>query len=235
MSSFLEGIFGELDIRCSERQYAAFDGYMEGVLEFNKSVNLTAIKDPEEFQIKHFADSVLVTRCSEYQSADRILDLGTGGGFPGVPLAILDPEKEFVLVDSLLKRLKIIDELTGELGISNVRTIHGRAEDLGRNAELRETFDLCVSRAVADLSVLAEYALPFVKVGGYFIAYKGSDCDAEVRNAGKAIRVLGGETVRIDKADKAGLEHNLVIIKKIKETSGKYPRTAGKPGKSPIR
>ncbi|NLD11467.1 16S rRNA (guanine(527)-N(7))-methyltransferase RsmG [Aminicella lysinilytica] len=235
MSRFLEDLFGELGIDCTEEQYDAFDGYMKGVLEFNKAVNLTAIREPEEFQIKHFADSVLVRNCGEYRSAGRILDLGTGGGFPGVPLAILDPDKEFVLVDSLLKRLKIINELTGKLGISNVNTIHGRAEDLGRKPELRESFDLCVSRAVADLSVLAEYAIPFVKVGGYFIAYKGSDCETEVRNADKAIRTLGGEILRIDKADQTGMEHSLIIIKKIKGTAGKYPRSAGKPSKSPIK
>ena len=148
----------------SEETIRKFDAYRGGILQWNEFVNLTAIRDPEEFTMKHFVDSVTCYNLPEYQDAETVLDLGTGAGFPGVPLAILSPEKEFVLVDSLNKRLKIIDELCENIGITNVKTVHGRAEDLAKNKEHREKYHICVSRAVANLSTLSEYCLPFVRM-----------------------------------------------------------------------
>lgn len=235
MSQLLKDYFSELKISCDERSYDLFDGYMEGILKYNESINLTAIKEPGEFQLKHFVDSAVIVKLDEYMAANTVIDLGTGGGFPGVPLAILSQDKNFTLADSLKKRLKVIEELTEKLGINNVNCVHGRAEEIGQNDEYRESYDLCVSRAVADLAVLAEYCLPLVKNNGYFISYKGKDIDEELDSAKKAIKVLGGEITRVDKVSVAGFDHSLIVIKKIKETPGKYPRQPGKPGKSPIK
>ncbi|MBO4235117.1 MAG: 16S rRNA (guanine(527)-N(7))-methyltransferase RsmG [Firmicutes bacterium] len=207
--------------------------YMEGILEWNEKINLTAIIEPAEFVEKHYIDSLAALKVAEFQDAERIMDLGTGGGFPGVPLAIMRPEKEFILADSIAKRLKIIDKLTMALEISNIETLHGRAEDLAHKEEYRETFDLVVSRAVAEMKVLAEYALPFVKVGGAMIAYKteGEKLDEEITAAERAIKVLGGRPSRTKKG--AG-DHVLVIIEKVKKTPPKYPRKAGTPRKEPL-
>lgn len=235
MSQLLKDYFSELKISCDERSYDLFDGYMKGILKYNESINLTAIKEPGEFQLKHFVDSAVIVKLDEYMAANAVIDLGTGGGFPGVPLAILSQDKNFTLADSLKKRLKVIEELTEKLGINNVNCVHGRAEEIGQNDKYRESYDLCVSRAVADLAVLAEYCLPLVKNNGYFISYKGKDIDEELDSAKKAIRVLGGEITRVDKVSVAGFDHSLIVIKKIKETPCKYPRQPGKPGKSPIK
>lgn len=208
-------------------------GYMEGVLSWNEKVNLTAIKEPFEFVEKHYADSLAALEIAEFKGARRILDLGTGGGFPGIPLAIMSKEKEFVLMDSLKKRLKIIDELAEELEIANVETVHGRFEDLGRDAEYRGSFDLVLSRAVAEMPVLLEYALPFVKTGKYFAAYKtaGEKLEKELSDSENAVKKLGGKLVRIKKYDK---NHAIVIVKKIKDTPSEYPRKAGTPKKNPL-
>lgn len=214
-----------------------FDAYRSGVLQWNEFVNLTAIRDPEEFTVKHFIDSVTCYNFAEYQNSEKLLDLGTGAGFPGVPLAILSPEKEFVLVDSLNKRLKIIEELCENIGISNVKTIHGRAEDLAKAPAHREKYDMCMSRAVANLSVLCEYCLPLVKPGGYMAAYKGADASKEAEEAKNAIRILGGKTCKIvDTAfDDTTDEHKILLIKKVAKTPSKYPRKAGTPAKEPLK
>ena len=157
----------------------------------------------------------------EYGAADTVLDLGTGGGFPGVPLAILTPGKQFTLIDSLQKRVRVVEEMCGEIALTNVNLQHGRAEDLGRNPRYREQFDLCLSRAVANMAVLAEYCLPFVKTGGYFVSYKGSDIEEELSAAKKAIRVLGGRIAGVEAVNTKGLGHNFVIIRK--ETSPPHP------------
>ncbi len=211
--------------------------YMEGVLRFNEEVNLTAITDREEFIIKHFYDSLMVADYTEYAHAKKIIDVGTGAGFPGIPLAIFSPEKEFTLMDSLNKRIKIISELAAEIGVKNVETVHARAEELGHNKGYRERYDLCVSRAVANLATLSEYCLPFIKVGGYFMAYKGPEPEAEIAEAKDAVETLGGEIreVRLAELIDYGISHNIVVIKKIKPTPKKYPRKAGTPSKDPIR
>lgn len=230
-------VLKRLNIEDAEKKADILIQYMECILEKNEKINLTAITDREEFVQKHFADSLRCVDAPEFIGADRIIDVGTGGGFPGIPLAVCFPEKEFVLMDSLAKRINVIREFCVRLGIENVSVVHGRAEDLGRQEGLRDAFDMCVSRAVANMSTLCEYCLPFVKSGGCFVAYKGPDCESEINDALGAIRLLGGELDRIETPeDKAqiGLNHKLVFVRKIEATSKKYPRKAGTPSKKPL-
>lgn len=208
--------------------------YMEGILFWNQKINLTAITDPADFIGKHFTDSVLCYSFREYINAKTVIDMGTGAGFPGIPLAILSGDKNFVLVDSIAKRLAVINELAGKAGIKNVTTVHGRAEDLGKNPEFRESFDLCLSRAVAGLATLSEYCLPFVKTGGHFLAYKGPVPEIEAEAASNAIRTLGGMLIRTEAVPLPGFDHHITVIGKIGETPAKYPRKAGIPAKRPI-
>ena len=216
-----------------------YDRYRQGILAWNEKVNLTAVTDPDEFEEKHYLDSLSVVGLPEYREAKTVIDVGTGGGFPGIPLALFSPEKEFLLMDSLRKRLDIIDELAAEIGISNVQTEHGRAEDLARMPEYRDQFDLCVSRAVASLPVLVELCLPFVRLGGHLIAYKGPAADQEVEEAVGAIEKLMGKFL----GERSGLipsgedssEHRLLVIRKEAPTPDTYPRRAGIPSKRPLR
>ncbi len=233
----LEKALQKLHIAYEPQMLAQFTSYMDGVLEWNEKVNLTRITDPEEFVIKHFIDSVICCGFEEFRQAGTVVDVGTGGGFPGVPLAILSPDKEYTLIDSLQKRLKIIDALCAAAGIHNVTTLHGRAEDLAADPKYRQQFDLCVSRAVANTAVLAEYCLPFIRTGGWLLAYKGPDAEAEAKEAEKAIRILGGDLTAIRSCNLAdyGLDHNILIIQKVKETPQKYPRKAGTPSKDPLK
>lgn len=235
MMEQLKKAFDHMNIPLDQKMESQFISYMDGVLLWNEKINLTAITDREEFVQKHFIDSVLCVPFDEYQKAEKVLDLGTGAGFPGVPLAIVSPEKEFTLADSLNKRLRVIDDLAGQAGILNITTVHGRAEELAKNKAFRQTFDLCVSRAVANMTVLAEYCLPFVRTGGHLLAYKGPDAEKEVKDAAKAIKILGGRLDRIQSVDLNGYAHNIIVIEKIKETPAKYPRKAGTPAKEPIR
>ena len=228
----LKVLLEQLNIKDTEEKIRTLENYMEGVLRWNEKVNLTAITDRKEFIQKHYIDSLMCAGSLEFTKASSICDVGTGGGFPGVPLAVCFPEKEFVLMDSLGKRVKIVNELCEETGICNVIAVHGRAEELARRPEYRENFDLCLSRAVANMRVLCEYCLPFVKKGGTFIAYKGAGCRQEVDEAEKAIRLLGGEKPRIENLSQ--LDHSLVFICKTENTPKTYPRKAGTPAKSPL-
>ena len=214
-----------------------FDKYMKLVLKRNEEINLTAITDPEEFMVKHFEDSISIIEYPEYIEAKTVMDLGTGAGFPGVPLAISSDDKQFILVDSLNKRLKVIEEFCTQLDINNVKTVHGRAEELARNKQYRDSFDLVVSRAVANLTTLTELALPFVKVGGYFLSYKGPEAEEELAGAGKVIQTLGGKYIetRETKMEKYGISHNIIVIKKVKSTPNKFPRKPGEAGRNPIK
>ena len=210
---------------------------MEGILAWNEKVNLTNITDPAEFRIKHNADSLMCVDFPEFLDAETVIDVGTGGGFPGIPLAVYAPEKQFTLLDSLNKRLKIIDELAGELGIKNITLVHGRAEDAARAKEHREKYDRCVSRAVSNLATLSEYCLPFIKVGGYLLAYKGPGAEEEVKEAAKALKILGGSLVDIRETsmEEYGLDHRILVIKKVRNTPKAYPRKAGTPLKEPLK
>lgn len=232
----LKEVLDFLQLKEDEDTINMFENYMKGILDWNERINLTAIKDRDEFIRKHFIDSLLCANSEEYKNGKKILDLGTGGGFPGVPLAIISPDKDFILMDSLRKKLKVVEELSNIIGLRNISVLHGRAEELARNKDYRENFDVCVSRAVANLSVLLEYTLPFVRVDGTLIAFKGPDVDNELKDASKAIDILGGKLDRIEKPNINGfdLNHNLLYIKKIKTTNKKFPRKAGIPVKEPI-
>jgi 16S rRNA (guanine527-N7)-methyltransferase len=223
-------------LKLTEEQKLKLEKYMEGILSWNEKVNLTNITDPAEFRIKHNADSLMCVDFPEFQSAKNIIDVGTGGGFPGIPLAVYAPDKHFTLLDSLNKRLRIIDELAGGLDITNITLVHGRAEDVARNREHREKYDLCVSRAVSNLATLSEYCLPFIKVGGYLLAYKGPGADQEVKDAEKALKTLGGSLVDIRETtmEEYGLDHRILVIEKVRNTPKAYPRKAGTPLKEPL-
>lgn len=235
--NIIRDIFNKMNIPFDDDKAEKYKGYMDEILERNKYINLTAITDRDQFIRKHYADSLLCCQSDEFLDAEDIIDVGTGGGFPGIPLAIAFPDKNFVLIDSLNKRIRIINEICGMLGIRNVTAVHGRAEELARNKNMREQFDACVSRAVANMSTLAEYCIPFVKSGGTFIAYKGPECSKELEEARNAISVLGGNISRIEKPvfDELPFEHTLIYITKIESTKSKYPRKSGTPSKEPIK
>lgn len=220
----------------NEKKYEKFMKYKDLLKDWNEKVNLTAITDDEEIIKKHFIDSIKIFSFKPLKNAKKIIDIGTGGGFPGIPMKIMMPEAEIVLLDSLKKRINVLENILKELGISDVTTIHGRAEDYAKESIYRESFDAVVSRAVANLTVLSEFCLPYVKKGGYFIAMKGPSVDEEVAESKKAIEILGGQLkdiieVEIEDSD---LKHNLVIIEKIKNTTKQYPRKAGTAAKKPL-
>lgn len=225
----------KMGIELSQNQLEKFDLYKKLLLEWNEKMNLTAITDDEGIAIKHFADSISVLPLIENKNAS-LIDVGTGAGFPGIPLKIANDGFKVTLLDSLNKRITFLEEVKKELGITNLECIHSRAEDGGRNADLREKFDYCVSRAVARLSVLSEYCMPFVAVGGYFISLKGPDAAEELTEAQNAISVLGGKVEKVVEITipESDLKHCAVVIKKIKSTPKAYPRKAGTAAKKPI-
>ena len=225
----------KMGIELSQNQLEKFDLDKKLLLEWNEKMNLTAITDDEGIAIKHFADSISVLPLIENKNAS-LIDVGTGAGFPGIPLKIANDGFKVTLLDSLNKRITFLEEVKKDLGITNLECIHSRAEDGGRNADLREKFDYCVSRAVARLSVLSEYCMPFVAVGGYFISLKGPDAAEELTEAQKAISVLGGKVEKVVEITipESDLKHCAVVIKKIKSTPKAYPRKAGTAAKKPI-
>lgn len=227
----------KIGITLNERQKQQFDKYYEMLVEWNKVMNLTGITEYDEVNLKHFTDSLTIARTQEMQKVQSVIDIGTGAGFPGIPLKIAFPHLKVVLLDSLNKRIKFLEAVIEELGLENISTIHGRAEDFAKKKEYRECFDLCVSRAVANLATLSEYCLPFVKVEGEFISYKSEDSDEEIRDAEFAVKVLGGKITDVDKFQLPGTDmgRSLVKIKKVKNTAGKYPRKAGLPSKEPLK
>jgi 16S rRNA (guanine527-N7)-methyltransferase len=221
----------------NEEKYSKFITYKNLIQEWNKKINLTAIDEDEEIIKKHFIDSIKVFKVDKVEKAERILDVGTGGGFPGVPMKIVNDKSKIVLLDSLNKRIKFLNEVIKELSLKNIDAIHGRAEDYAKQKEYREKFDVVVSRAVANMTVLCEFCIPYVKLGGYFVAMKGPSIEAELNEAKKAITVLGGKIENVANVNIEGsdLNHNLVVIKKIKHTPNKYPRKAGMVTKSPLK
>lgn len=226
-----------LGICLTEVQREQFDRYYELLVEWNKVMNLTGITDYDEVNLKHFVDSLTIVRFKNMKNVENVIDIGTGAGFPGIPLKIVYPEIKIVLLDSLNKRIKFLNTVIEELGLKNIETLHGRAEDYAKKSEYREKFDLCVSRAVANLSTLSEYCIPFVKVGGEFISYKSGTSDEEINEAQGAVNILGGKIEKIEKFKLPGTDMGraLVMIKKEKHTPGRYPRKAGVPGKEPLK
>ncbi|MCB2313141.1 16S rRNA (guanine(527)-N(7))-methyltransferase RsmG [Clostridium tagluense] len=220
----------------NEKKYEQFMRYKDLIQEWNEKVNLTAIKEDEEIVKKHFIDSIKVFKFKELKSAKNIIDIGTGGGFPGIPMNLIKPEINIVLLDSLNKRINFLNEVIKELQLKNIKAIHGRAEDFAQEKQYREKFDVAVSRAVANLTVLSEFCIPYVKVGGYFVAMKGPAVEEEIKSSKNAIRMLGGHIEHIEKVqiEDSDFNHNLVIIRKIAETHKKYPRKAGMVTKNPL-
>ena len=225
-----------LGLSLSEEQVNQLLRYKELLLEWNQKLNLTAITDHKEIITKHFLDCLTVNQAIKLENVNSLVDIGTGAGFPGLVIKIAYPHIDITLVDSLNKRLNFLNEVIKELKLEKVRCIHSRAEDLGKREEYREVFDMCASRAVANLAVLSEYTLPFVKQGGYLIALKGQKLDEEIQQGEKAIHILGGKLEEIVDAQVpfTDLNHRIAKIIKVKKTGRQYPRKAGDPAKSPL-
>lgn len=224
----------EEGIQLSEKQLGQFQRYMELLVEWNEKMNLTAITDPEGVTVKHFFDSLLLLKAVEVPEGAKLIDVGTGAGFPGIPVAIARPDVQLTLLDSLNKRLVFLAEVCRELGLqADIR--HARAEEGGRQKELREQFDFATARAVAGMNVLCEYCLPFVKTGGAFIAMKGPDGEEESKQAARAIGVLGGKTEKLEQFTLPdGSRRCIAVVRKVRETPEAYPRHGSKISKKPL-
>ena len=231
MKDILIRYFKENEITYDRKTIDNFIRYKDLLIEWNEKFNLTAITDEEGITVKHFIDSLTIYKY--VVNKESLADIGTGAGFPGVPLKIAGYEGELVLVDSLKKRLGFLDEVINELGLMNCRTVHSRAEDAGRG-ELREAFDVVTARAVAYLPVLCEYCLPLVKKGGIFIAMKGPETEQELKDSSRAIELLGGQIEKIEELQIEDMERRIILIKKVKETPSIYPRKAGIPKKNTL-
>lgn len=230
----------ELDIELSNDQIEQFVKFYEMLVEKNKVMNLTGITEFNEVIVKHFIDSLALVKVIDKNKLSddiSVIDIGTGAGFPGIPLKIAFPEIKITLLDSLNKRINFLKEVSEELGFDNIEFIHGRSEDFGRNPQYREQYDICVSRAVANLATLSEFCVPFVKVGGSFVSYKAGDCGEEVKESIKAVEKMGGKIKNqleyvVPTSD---LNRVLLLIKKEKATPKSFPRKAGTPAKEPIK
>lgn len=233
----LNDITRQFGLELSERQLQQFSKYYDILVEWNSFMNLTAITDRDDVIIKHFADSLLLYKYKDLHNNLNVLDVGTGAGFPGIPLKIAFPELNVTLMDSLNKRLNFLNEAIKELELENVETVHARAEDGGKNPVYREKYDLVVSRAVANLATLSEWCLPFVKVGGYFIPYKSNALNDEMADGKKAIRILGGQVENIFNTNipETDNQRSFVFVKKIAETDKKYPRKPGASKKTIVK
>jgi 16S rRNA (guanine527-N7)-methyltransferase len=229
----------ELGIEMDDRMLSCFDSYYKNLIEWNSVMNLTAITEKKDVYEKHFLDSLTITKIVSRETLDKgctLLDMGTGAGFPGLPIAIVFPNVHVILMDSLNKRIRFLEDTAQKLDLTNVTAIHARAEELARNKKYREKEDICCSRAVANLSTLSEYCLPFVKKGGYFISYKTENVQSEIDQGQKAIKILGGELKQTEFFALPGTDYqrSLVKIEKVGTTPVKYPRKAGTPSKEPI-
>lgn len=225
--------FLSLGMEVSDAQIDKFIKYAELLVEWNEKINLTAITEPIEIAEKHFLDSTMCLKCGIY---GKVIDVGTGAGFPGIVLKILNPDIELCLLDSLQKRINFLEIVCKELELENVTFVHARAEDGGRDKNLREQFDFAVARAVANLSTLSEYCIPFVKMGGSFIAMKGPKAQEEIEAGKNAVSKLGGEISSIleEEIPDTDLKHVIISVKKVRPTAPAFPRKAGKPSKQPL-
>lgn len=233
-TELLKSDAAKLGISIDDDKIMQFQKLAELLVEQNKTMNLTAITDPDGIAVKHFADSISVLTATEFPENARVLDVGTGAGFPGIPLLIMRPDLDLTMLDSTAKKLKYVANTVNELGLS-ANVLHTRAEEAGQSKEYRETFDIVCSRAVAALNVLCEYCLPFVKVGGYFAAMKAAKAQEEIDGAKAAIKLLGGKIVE-EKSFRLsdGGERNIIIIKKISHVPPKYPRVSAQIAKKPL-
>lgn len=237
MEKFLVDYFAQMGIVLDDEKKNKLLKYYEMLVEKNKVMNLTAITEFEEVVIKHFADSISIIKAVDLSLIGTVIDIGTGAGFPGMVLKIVFPELNITLLDSLNKRINFLSEVIEALNLDGIKTIHGRAEDFAHKKEYREKFDLCVSRAVANLSTLSEYCMPFVKEKGNFISYKAGDCSEEISEAKNAIKTLGGsikDTIDFVMPD-TDIKRTFVVINKEKPTNIRFPRKAGVPSKEPLK
>lgn len=223
----------QIEIELTKEQIEKYYNYMNLLLEWNEKINLTAIIEPREIILKHFVDSLTIAKY--IKDDEKLIDVGTGAGFPGIPLSIVKENTDIVLLDSLNKRINFLEEVKENLKLENITTIHGRAEEFGKNKKERETYDIATSRAVAPLNILLEYLLPLVKVGGKAICMKGSNIE-EIENAKNALEILGGQIEKIEEITlpNSDIKRNIIIVKKVKNTPSKYPRKPGTPSKEPI-
>lgn len=235
VNTLIEGL-KQFNIELNEDQIQEFILYKELLQKWNQRINLTSIIEDEEIDIKHFIDSVVPIKTNLFNRKLKVIDIGTGGGFPGLPLKIMNKDLEMLLLDSTRKKINFLDVVIKELELDKIQAYHGRAEELGRKGEFREQYDIAISRAVASLNTLCEYTLPFVKPGGYFISMKGPEVEEELKEAKNAISILGGQVKEVEKIQlpKTDIVHSLIIIEKIKKTPTKYPRMGGKPRKQPL-
>ena len=233
--SYLIKTLSSWNFEIDDNKISQLDKYYEMLIEKNKVMNLTAITEFDEVLVKHFADSLSICTIIP-DDVKSVCDLGTGAGFPGIPMAIAYPDLQFTLIDSLNKRIKFLQEVVDALGLTNVTLVHGRAEEAGRNKLYREQYDLVVSRAVANISTLSEYCLPLVKVGGYFISFKSGDIEDEIKQSGKAISKLGGKLQKpvLFNLPDTNISRSFLVIDKEKSTPKAYPRKAGTPSKEPL-
>lgn len=230
-------MLNSLDLTLDDNQINKFILYYNMLIERNKVMNLTAITDFNEVVSKHFIDSLSLIKVYRSNELVRVIDMGTGAGFPGIPLKIAFPNWYIVLLDSLNKRVNFLKDVIATLNLENITAIHGRAEDYGKKIGYRESFDLCVSRAVAKLSTLSEYCLPYVKMNGSFIPYKAGKVEEELIESNKAIRMLGGKVEKVESflLPETDIERTLIVIKKCTKTPSMYPRSSGKPAKEPLK
>ena len=226
----------KLGIVLTEKMKEQFDRYFELLVEWNRMMNLTGITDYNEVNEKHFLDSLAIVKVQDMEMISTVIDIGTGAGFPGIPLKIVYPHLKVTLLDSLNKRIKFLNCVIQELALEDISALHGRAEDFAKKGEYRERYDLCVSRAVANLATLSEYCLPYVKENGCFIPYKSGEIEEELDASKKAVSLLGGKIETVEKFTLPGTDigRSLVKIRKVKKTPGKFPRKAGLPSKEPL-
>ena len=234
MKEYLEKALKEINLELNEKQLSQFEQYYDLLISWNEKINLTAITDPEEVAKKHFADSLSLIKVLSLNEIESVIDVGTGAGFPGIPLKIAFPHLKITLLDSLNKRIQYLGEVNDNLALSDVVLIHGRAETIARDPDHRERYDLCVSRAVAGLSSLSELCTPFVKVGGVFAPYKSEKAEEELSEAGNALNLLGCEVRKVEKFSLFDQVRCIPVIEKVRNTDDKYPRREGIPGKRPL-
>lgn len=225
-----------ISVELMDKQVSQFIKFYEMLVEWNKVMNLTGITEYDEVVMKHFVDSLSIVKVNGFDNVTSIIDVGTGAGFPGIPLKIVFPEIKITLLDSLNKRIKFLNAVIDELELENIETIHGRAEDFSKKEDYREQYDLCVSRAVANLATLSEYCLPYVKEDGYFLPYKSGDIKEEAANSKKAVKILGGsiEDIISFEIPDTDMARTILKIHKTKATPKRFPRKAGLPTKEPI-